>query len=65
MTASSKYGKFTIIWENFICTNIREFDPSRIQHSLEMFAYVELNKKTSCITNLNFREKVSNHKIAK
>ena len=59
------YCKFTIIRENFIFANIRKFDPSRIQHSREMFAYVELNKKTSCIANLNFHEKVSNHKIAK
>ena len=65
MTASGKYCKFTIICENFIFTNIREFDPLRIQHSREMFAYVELNKKTSCIANLNFREKIPNHKIAK
>ena len=35
------YYKFTIISENFIFANIREFDPSQIQHSCEIFAYVE------------------------
>ena len=35
------YFKFSIIRENIIFANIREFDPSRIQHSHEMFAFIE------------------------
>ena len=33
--------RFTIIRDNFIFTNIRELEPSRIQHSRETFAYIE------------------------
>ena len=36
-----QYCKFTIIRGNFIFANIREFDGSRIQHSREMFSYIE------------------------
>ena len=39
------YCKFTIIRDNFIFVNIREFDRSRIQHSHEMFSHIEFTKE--------------------
>ena len=33
--------KFTIIRENYIFANIREFNRSRISYSREIFAYLE------------------------
>ena len=36
-----KYCKFTFIPENFILANIREYDHSQVQHSCEVFAYIE------------------------
>ena len=39
--ADREYCKFTIIRENFIFANICKFVPSRIQHSRNIFVYIE------------------------
>ena len=36
------YCKFTIIRKNFIFADYREFERSGIQHSREMFGYIEV-----------------------
>ena len=41
---ANKYYKYIIIREYLSFGNIRELDPMRIQHSREIFAYIEFTK---------------------